>query len=64
MIPLKVYGSAVYRLGSSGADGAFESVHETVVGFVVRVEAEGTTEFRFATHWLMQAIILGSSDII
>ena len=31
--------------GGSDAGGAFESVHETVIGFI-RVKAEGTTTFR------------------
>ena len=44
VLPLKVYGSAVYRVGSDDMGGAFESVHETVVGFA-RVRAEGATEF-------------------
>ena len=44
----EVLGSAVYRFGTTGgsdAGGAFESVHETVIGFI-RVKAEGTTTFR------------------
>ena len=48
MVPLRVYGSAVYRLGTGNTGGAFESVHETTIGFT-RVRAYGVTKFSWSS---------------